>query len=54
MLLLAVSVVPLPASRRDALLVCTTSALLWAIGWLQAFDTDAVTAWMAVLTGGMP
>lgn len=52
MLLLAVAVVPRPATVLSVILVCTTSVLLWGIGWAQAFDNDNVSAWMRILTGG--
>lgn len=52
MLLLAVAVVPRPAIVLSVILVCTTSVLLWGIGWAQAFDNDNVSAWMRILTGG--
>lgn len=52
MLLLAVSVVPKPTTTAMVVVVCATSATLWAIGWTQAFDNDAVSRWMGVLTGG--
>lgn len=54
MLLLAVAVVPRPTNGVMVVLVCTTSALLWGIGWAQAFDNDTVSAWMRVMTGGAP
>ena len=52
MLLVAVAVVPKPVSVTSIALVCTTSVLLWAIGWAQAFDNDTVAAWMRTLVGG--
>lgn len=52
MLLLAVAVVPKPTTPLSIVLVCTTSVLLWGIGWAQAFDNDNVSAWMGVLLGG--
>ncbi|MCH6229308.1 hypothetical protein MK786_00960 [Microbacterium sp. CFH 31415] len=52
MLLLAVAVVPRPTTTPQAAVVCATSVVLWAIGWAQAFDNDAVSAWMNVLIGG--
>jgi hypothetical protein len=52
MLLLAIAVVPRPTTRAMVVIVCMTSAVLWGIGWAQAFDTDAVSGWMGVLTGG--
>jgi hypothetical protein len=52
MLLLAVAVVPKPTTTVSVILVCTTSVLLWAIGWAQAFDNDNVSGWIGVLIGG--
>lgn len=52
MLLLAVAVVPQPTTPLSVALVCTTSVVLWGIGWAQAFDNDNVSAWMRILAGG--
>lgn len=52
MLLVAVAVVPKPETIASTVVVCTTSVLLWGIGWAQAFDNDTVTAWMRTLAGG--
>lgn len=52
MLLLAVAVVPQPTTALSVGLVCTTSVVLWGIGWAQAFDNDTVSAWMQILAGG--
>jgi hypothetical protein len=52
MLLVAVAVVPQPATVASVVVVCATSVLLWVIGWAQAFDNATVAAWMRTLTGG--
>lgn len=53
MLLLAVAVVPRPTAGTMVLIVCTTSVLLWIIGWAQAFDNDAVSTWLSTLVGSI-
>lgn len=52
MLLVAVAVVPKPETTASVIVVCTTSVILWGIGWAQAFDNDTVSAWMRTMTGG--
>jgi hypothetical protein len=52
MLLVAVAVVPKPETAVDTVVVCTTSVILWGIGWMQSFDNNTVVAWIRMLTGG--
>lgn len=52
MLLVAIAVVPRPENVVGVIIVATTSLTLWAVGWAQAFDNDAVSRWLNILTGG--
>lgn len=52
MLLLSVAIVPTPKSRSQVVLTAAVSLVLWAIGWINAFQQPAIAHWMHVLTGG--
>ncbi|HWI31176.1 MAG TPA: hypothetical protein VNT50_06780 [Microbacterium sp.] len=54
LLLLVVAIVPTATTLRHALLTCTTSIVLWGIGWVSSFQRDVIAAWIATVTGGGP
>lgn len=52
LLLLVVAIVPTATTLRHAILTCSTSLLLWAIGWLSAFQRPVILDWIGTLVGG--
>lgn len=51
LLLVAISIVPAPTTTARRALTVATSIVLWVIGWLTAFASTAVRAWMETLGG---
>jgi len=51
LLLVAVAIVPSSTTTAHRVLTSATALVLWVIGWLTAFASAVVLAWMQTLGG---